>query len=172
MLERKLENFMNVCLFLYRRIFFFLLGGWTRSKIYVQLFSSHFRVCILSGNVIVCLTSTEGILSLIRPLVEWKRKKNFMAHFMVQLPQSYRETTWRQVTFTTKFPEIPAPHLIDLGRMTRWMRHDTQWFRTRDPWIGKSTALTTLPLLDRDEHKRQMILEERFLLLIIHINIS
>ena len=69
-----------LCLFLYSRIFF-LLGGWTRSKIYVQLFSSHFRVCILSGNVIVCLTSAEGILSLIRPLVEWKRKKNFMAHF-------------------------------------------------------------------------------------------
>ena len=124
MLERKLENFMNVCLFLYRRIFFFLLGGWTRSKIYVQLFSSHFRVCILSGNVIVCLTSTEGILSLIHPLVEWKRKKKLYGPFLrirFNCLKAIEQLCGDRLLFITKFPEIPAPNLIDLGRMTRWV---------------------------------------------------
>ena len=32
----------------------------------------------------------------------------------VQLPQGYRATSRRQ--FTTKFPEIPGTHFIDLGR--------------------------------------------------------
>ena len=30
--------------------------------------------------------------------------------------------------FTTKFPEIPGTHFIDLGA--------TQWFSSRDPWIA------------------------------------
>ena len=39
--------------------------------------------------------------------------------------------------FTTKFPEIPGTHFIDLGRMNGWVDlGDTQWFWTRDPWIG------------------------------------
>ena len=38
--------------------------------------------------------------------------------------------------FTTKFPEIPGSHFIDLGRMNGWVDLTaTQWFWTRDPWI-------------------------------------
>ena len=39
--------------------------------------------------------------------------------------------------FTIQFPEIPGTHFIDLGRMKDWVNLGaTQWFRTRDPWIG------------------------------------
>ena len=39
--------------------------------------------------------------------------------------------------FTTKFPEIPFTHCIDLRRMKGWVDLGaTQWFWTRDPWIG------------------------------------
>ena len=39
--------------------------------------------------------------------------------------------------FTTKFPEIPGTHFIDLGRMNGWVDLGaTQWFWTRDRWIG------------------------------------
>ena len=39
--------------------------------------------------------------------------------------------------FTTKFPEIPGTHLINLGRMEcRVELRAIQWFWTRDPWIG------------------------------------
>ena len=49
--------------------------------------------------------------------------------------------------FTTKFPEIPGTHFIELGRMKGWVDLGaTQWFWTRDPWIGKSSTLTTRPL--------------------------
>ena len=109
------------------------------------------------------------------PFGRMKKKKKLYGPFLrirFNCLKAIEQLRGYWLLFTTKFPEIPAPHLIDLGRMTRWMRHDTQWFRTWDPWIGKSTALTTLPLLHRYEHKRQMILEERFLLLIILINIS
>ena len=40
--------------------------------------------------------------------------------------------------FTTKFPEIPGTHFIELGKMKGWVDHRaTQWFWTRDPWTGK-----------------------------------
>ena len=39
--------------------------------------------------------------------------------------------------FTTKFPEIPGTHFIDLERMKVWVDlWATQWFWIRDPWIG------------------------------------
>ena len=39
--------------------------------------------------------------------------------------------------FTTKFPEIPGTHFIDLERMKGWVDLGaTQWIWTRDPWIG------------------------------------
>ena len=38
--------------------------------------------------------------------------------------------------FTTKFPEIPGTHFIDLGRMKVWVDLGaTQWFWTQDTWI-------------------------------------
>ena len=39
----------------------------------------------------------------------------------VQLRQGYRATMRRQLLFTTKFPDIPGTHLIDLGRMKGWI---------------------------------------------------
>ena len=52
-------------------------------------------------------------------------KKTLWPLFMdgVRLPQGYRATSKRHF-FTTKFPESPGAHLIDLGRMKR----ATQWF--------------------------------------------
>ena len=39
--------------------------------------------------------------------------------------------------FTTKFPEIPGTHLINLGRIKDCVDLGaTQWFSTREPWIG------------------------------------
>ena len=39
--------------------------------------------------------------------------------------------------FTNKSPEIPGSHFIDLGRMKGSVDVGvTQWFLTRDPWIG------------------------------------
>ena len=39
--------------------------------------------------------------------------------------------------FTTKFPEIPGTHFINLGRMKGWVDLGAiQWFWTQDPWIG------------------------------------
>ena len=39
--------------------------------------------------------------------------------------------------FTTKFPDISGTHFIDLGGMKGWVDlRATQWFWTRDPWIG------------------------------------
>ena len=35
----------------------------------------------------------------------------------VQLPQGYRALRGGSLLFTTKFPEIPGTHLIDLGSM-------------------------------------------------------
>ena len=54
---------------------------------------------------------------------------------------------WGSLLFTTKFPETPMTHLIDLGRMKCWVDLGaTQWFWTRDPWISESITLTTRPL--------------------------
>ena len=39
--------------------------------------------------------------------------------------------------FTTKFPEIPGTHFINLGRMNGIVDLEaTQWFWTQNPWIG------------------------------------
>ena len=39
--------------------------------------------------------------------------------------------------FTTQSPGVPGTHLIDLGRMKGWAYLGaTQWFLTRDSWIG------------------------------------
>ena len=37
----------------------------------------------------------------------------------VQLPQGYRATSRRQFTFTTKLPEIPRTHFIDLRKINK-----------------------------------------------------
>ena len=50
--------------------------------------------------------------------------------------------------FTTKFPEIPGTHLIDLGRIKGWVDLGaTQWFLYTGPVDWESRALTTRPLL-------------------------
>ena len=43
--------------------------------------------------------------------------------------------------FTTKFPEIPGAHFIDLGRMKDWVDLGaTQWTWTRDPCIANPAS--------------------------------
>ena len=57
----------------------------------------------------------------------------------VQLPQGYRHFEEAVLLFTIQFPEIPGTHFIDLVRMKGWDDLGaTQWFWTRDPWIGNS----------------------------------
>ena len=65
----------------------------------------------------------------------FKLQKNFMAPFC-----GWGSTTWRleplqgaSLLFTTKFPEIPGTHFIDLGRMKGWVDLGaTQRFWTRN----------------------------------------
>ena len=46
--------------------------------------------------------------------------------------------------FTSKFPEIPGTHFIDLGRMKGWVDLEaTHWFRMRDLWIGNAAKDTS-----------------------------
>ena len=83
-----------------------------------------------------------------------KKKKNFKENFMT-LFYGWGSTTSRleplwggSLLFTTKSPEDPGTHFINLGRMKGWVHLGaTQWFWTRDPWIGKRSALTTRLLL-------------------------
>ena len=57
---------------------------------------------------------------------------------VVQLPPKAIESLQGDsLLFTTTFPEIPATHLTDLGKMKDWVNFGaTQWFWTRDLWIG------------------------------------
>ena len=47
--------------------------------------------------------------------------------------------------FTTKFPEIPATHFVDLGRMSRFWSQPV--VLNTGPLDGESSALTTRPML-------------------------
>ena len=66
-------------------------------------------------------------------------KKNFMASFY-----GWGSTASRleplpggSILFTTKFPEIPGTHFIDLeGWKAESTLEATQWFWTRDSWVG------------------------------------
>ena len=65
-------------------------------------------------------------------------KKNFMAPFYGWGSTASRLVPLRgdSLLFTTKFPDIPGAHFIDLGRMKGWVDLGaTQWFWTGDPWI-------------------------------------
>ena len=66
-------------------------------------------------------------------------KKNFKAPFYGWGSiASKLEPLWGgSLLFTTKLPEIPGTHFINLGRMKGWVDLGaTQWFWTQDPWIG------------------------------------
>ena len=65
--------------------------------------------------------------------------KNFMALFYGWGSTASRLEPLRRgsLLFTSKFPEIPGTHFIDLGRMKGWVDLGaTQWFWARDLWIG------------------------------------
>ena len=64
---------------------------------------------------------------------------NFMAPFYGRGSTASRLEPLQggSLLFTTKFPEISGTHFTDLGRMKGWVDFGaTQWFWTRDPWIG------------------------------------
>ena len=68
-----------------------------------------------------------------------KTKKNFMASFYEWVSTASRLEPLRggSLLFTTKFPEIPGTHFIDLGGMKDWVELGaTQWFWKRNPTIG------------------------------------
>ena len=65
--------------------------------------------------------------------------KNFMALFYGWSSTASRLEPLRggSLLFTTRFPEIPGTHFIDLGRMKGWVDLGaTQQFWTRDPSVG------------------------------------
>ena len=69
----------------------------------------------------------------------FKTLKNFMAPFYGWGSTASRLEPLRggSLLFTTKFPEIPGTHFIDLGRMKGWVNLGaTQWFCAWDLWIG------------------------------------
>ena len=70
------------------------------------------------------------------------KKKNFMAPFYGWGSTASRLVPLQRgsLLFTTKFPDIPGTHFIDLGRMKGLVDLvATPWFWTRDPWIGNPT---------------------------------
>ena len=69
-----------------------------------------------------------------------KRKNIFMASFYGRGSTASRLTSLRggSLLFTTKFPEIPGTHFINLRRMKGWVNLEpTQCIWTPDPWIRK-----------------------------------
>ena len=68
-----------------------------------------------------------------------RKKKNIMTPFY-----GWDSTAWRlqplqggSLVFTTKFPEIPGTHLIDLGRMKGWVDLElASGFEHRTPGLG------------------------------------
>ena len=80
------------------------------------------------------------------PLAFWllkKKKTNFMVPFYGWGSTDSRLEPLRggNLFFTTKFPETPGTHFIDLRRMKGWVDLGaTQWFWTRNPWIRNPTT--------------------------------
>ena len=69
----------------------------------------------------------------------WTFKKTFMAPFYGWGSTASRLEPIRgaSLPFTTKSPETPGTHFINNRRMKGWVNLGaTQWFWTRDPWIG------------------------------------
>ena len=83
------------------------------------------------------------------------KKKTLWPLFMdgVQLASRLEPLWGGSLLFTTKFPEITGTHFIDLGRMKGWVDlRATQWFWTRDPWIG-NPAIQALGTLTTSKYK-------------------
>ena len=66
-----------------------------------------------------------------------RTKKNFTAPFLWGSTASMLEPLQEgSFLFTTKFPEIPGIHFIDLRRMKDWVDLGaTHWLWTQDHWI-------------------------------------
>ena len=80
----------------------------------------------------------------VKMLKNLKKKKKLYGPFLwMRLTTSRLEPLWGgSLLFTTKFPEIPGTHFIDLGRMKGWVDLGaTQWFWTRNLWIGNPAPL-------------------------------
>ena len=106
--------------------------------LYNVLFSLTFIINVGIGTYFIyykhmnCDKKADAKESLIRNL------KTFMAPFYRWDPIVSRLNPLRGdgLVRTTKFPEIPGTHFIDLGRMRGWVNLGaTQWFWTRDLWI-------------------------------------
>ena len=77
--------------------------------------------------------------NIFRPKMALKKTlKNFMAPFYGWGSTASRLEPLRggSLLFTTKFPEIPGTHFIDLRKLKGWVDLGaTQWIWTQDPWI-------------------------------------
>ena len=101
------------------------------------------RVCprgnVSRGYVCIPFLGSSNIITFLVNMWNGLNKKNFMASFYGWGSTASRldSLRWGSSLFTTKFPEIPGTHFIDLGRMKGWVDlGDTKWFWTQDQWIG------------------------------------
>ena len=72
-----------------------------------------------------CLFNFNGRYSIFdSPFGRMKKKKKLYGPFLrirFNCLKAIEQLCGDRLLFITKFPEIPAPNLIDLGRMTRWV---------------------------------------------------
>ena len=96
--------------------------------------TSQKKVTWAAGKTFFCLIQTKCYF-----LFPIKLKKNFMAPFYGWVSTASRLELLRggSLPFSTRFPEIPGTHFINLGRMKGWVEHvATQWFWTGTPGLG------------------------------------
>ena len=77
------------------------------------------------------------LISLLLLLILFTKKNLYGPVLWIGSTASRLEPIWGgSLLFTTKSPEIPGTHFIDLGRMKGWVDLGaTQWFWTRDPLL-------------------------------------
>ena len=95
---------------------------------------------VFLGSKLIFNFSQNEIIRFSLNCTKWKLlKKNFMAPFLWMGLNCLkaRVTSRGSLLFTTTFPEISGTYFTNLGRMKGWVNLGaTQWFWTRDPWIG------------------------------------
>ena len=90
------------------------------------------------------------------------KKNNFMAPFCGWGSTTSKLEPLRggSLLFTTKFPEIPCAHFIDLGRTKGWVKFGaTMWFWPQDPWIGNPVPLCYRKLFRLYSGKKKCIVK-------------
>ena len=106
----------------------------------IAIFTEHSILDVSQGSnyTSATLQTIKVIRSCFR-IPKLTKKTNFMAPFYGwgSTASKLGPLQVGSLLFTTKFPEIPRSHFIDIGRKKGWVDLGaTQWFWTRDTWIG------------------------------------